>query len=75
MPEDQKSRCVKASTGYLLAKALPEAEFQTVISIPLRDILSSKDGVQAVIRLLLQFNPTRHANEVFMSLKALMMET
>ena len=57
--------------GYLLAEALSGTAYQTVESTLSEDVLSSEDGVQEVIRLLVQFNPTTHAHEIFTSFKAL----
>ena len=58
--------------GYLLAEALSGTAYQTVESTLSEDVLSSDDGVQQIIRLLVQFNPTTHAHEIFTSFKALM---
>ena len=58
--------------GYLLAEALSGTAYQTVESTLSEEVLSSDEGVHAIIRLLIKFNPTTHAHEIFMSFKALM---
>ena len=58
--------------GYLLAEGLSGTAYQTVESTLSEDVLTSDYGVQEIIRLLVQFNPTTHAHEIFTSFKALM---
>ena len=69
--KELKQGLPKFLRGYLLAEALSGTAYQTVDSTLSEDVLSSDDEVQAIIRLLIKFNPTVHSHEVFMSFEAL----
>ena len=58
--------------GYLLSEALSGTAYRTVESTISEDVINSKDGVKAILDLLVKFNPTTYAHEVFTSFKALM---
>ena len=58
--------------GYLLSEALSGTAYRTVESTIPEDVINSAGGVKAILDLLVKFNPTTYAHEVFTSFKALM---
>ena len=58
--------------GYLLMEALRGTAYQTVVGTNPRDVINSNDGVKAILKLLVKFNPTTYAHKVFTSFKTLM---
>ena len=58
--------------GYLLSEALSGTAYRTVESTIPEDVINSAGGVKAILDLLVKFNPTTYAHEIFTSFKALM---
>ena len=58
--------------GYLLSEALYGTAFRTVESTLSEDDINSKDGVKRIVELLVKFNPTTAAHEIFSAYKRLL---
>ena len=62
----------KSVQGYVLAQALYGTARRTVESTLTDDVINSESGVSEIVHLLVKFNPTTHAHEIFTSFKNLM---
>ena len=58
--------------GYLLAEVLTGTAYRTVTSTLTEEEITAENGVKAILDLLVKFNPTSHAYDVFSSFKSLM---
>ena len=58
--------------GYLLSEALYRTAFRTVESTLSEEDINSKDGVKKIVELLVKFNPTTAAHEIFAAYKSLL---
>ena len=58
--------------GYLLSEALSSTAYRMVEGTLPEYVVNSEGGVEATLYLLIKFNPTTYAHEIFTSFKALM---
>ena len=57
--------------GYMLLEALSGTAYKKVVCTLPREKINSEEGVNAILKLLVKFNPTNYAHKVFISFKAL----